>query len=158
MTGLKLRFVHYQGSKDTQAAMARGEIEATQLSFTSMMRWGDDIRIFVLWNDERHALIPDVPTAVEIGVPKDIYQKSVSLPIVGTARALTVAPGTPPDILKVLRTAFNAAMNDPEYKAWLKKVKLIHGPIVSGEAFRKKIVSMEKSIRDNADLVRQVVK
>jgi tripartite-type tricarboxylate transporter receptor subunit TctC len=158
MTGLKLRFIHYQGSKDTQAAMARGEIEMTQLSFTSMMRWGDDIRIFVLWNDERHPLIPDVPTAVEIGVPKDIYEKSVSLPVVGSARALAVAPGTPPQIMNTLRKAFNDSMADPEYKAWLKKVKQLHGPIIEGKDFRSIILSMQKALKENRDLIKQVVK
>jgi tripartite-type tricarboxylate transporter receptor subunit TctC len=158
ITGLNIGLVHYQGSNDVQAGMARGEIDATSINFNSLIRWGDDGRIFVLWDDERHPLIPDVPTALEAGVPKEQYQKIMSLPVVGTPRAFAAPPGTPPEVLKILQDAFMAAMNDPGYKAWLKKAKDIYGPVIAGDNFGKSIKLMDKSIKENMDLMQSIAK
>jgi len=158
ITGLNISMVHYQGSKDVQGGMARGEIDATCINFNSLLRWGEDGKIFVLWDDERHALIPDVPTAMEAGVPKQQYQKIMSLPVVGTPRAFALPPGTPPGVVNILRDAFTAAMNDPDYKAWIKKAKEIYGPVIAGDNFGKSIKAMDLAIRENKELMQSIAK
>lgn len=156
ITGIPIDLVNYPGSSACQAGMARGEIQAINLNFNSLMRWGDDCRIIFIWDDERHPMIPDIPTAVEAGFPKDAYRKIMDLPVIGTPRAFAVAPGTPQEILTVLRKAFMQAMNDPGYKAWIKKAKQIYGPIVSGENFTGKIQEMNQNARDNIQLIKSL--
>jgi len=156
VSGIPIDLVNYPGSKECQAGMARGEIEAINLNFNSLMQWGDDARTIFIWDDERHPLIPDVPTAVQAGVPQDVYDRIMAPPIMGTPRAFAVPPGTPAEIVNILRKAFMQAMNDPGYKAWIQKAKQIYGPIVSGEDFNNVIKKMNANVRENLALIKSL--
>jgi tripartite-type tricarboxylate transporter receptor subunit TctC len=138
--------------------MARGEVEAVQLNFNSLLRWGDDCKIFFIWERKRHPMIPHIPTALEMGVPEKEYTKIMSLPVLGTPRALALAPGTPPDIVKIVRKAFMGVMKDDKYKAWLKKARQIYGPVVPGEDFGKVLNNLDKSLKENMDLIKKLAR
>lgn len=156
VTGLPIDFVNYPGSKDAQAGIARKEFEAINLNFNSLLRWGDDVRILFVWADERHEMIPDIPTALEAGVPKDAYEKIMGLPIMGTPRAFGLPPGTLSEVAEVLREAFMKAMQDIDYKAWTKKAKQVYGPILSGDETHQSIQKMNMAIQENLDLVKSL--
>ena len=156
VTGIPIDLVNYPGSSACQAGMARGEIEAINLNFNSLIRWGKDAKILFVWDDQRHPMIPDIPTAVEAGLPKDDYKKIMDLPVVGAPRAFAVPPGTPQDVLKVLRKAFLQSMNDPDYKKWIKKAKQLYGPIIPGEDFKKVIQEMNQNANNNIKLIKSL--
>lgn len=158
LSGLKFDYVHYPGSSDVQAGFARKEVDAINLNFNSLMQWEaeGDAKILFIWDDQRHEMIPDVPTALEFGVPEDLYNEIMSLPVIGTPRAFAAPPGTPDEVLEVLRKAFMDAMNDPEYKAWTKSAKQIYGPIVPGDEFDKVIGTMDRAISENLELIKSL--
>lgn len=158
LADIPVDYVHYPGSSDVQAGFARKEVEAINLNFNSLMRWetDGDAKILFVWDDQRHPLIPNVPTALEAGMPESLYRKIMSLPIIGTPRAFACPPGTPDEVIDILQKAFMDAMNDPEYLAWIKTAKQIYGPIVSGDEFSDVIEAMDKAISENIDLVKSL--
>lgn len=67
------------------------------------------LRALVVFDDERHAAFPDVPTSKELGM------KISDLP---NFRTLAVRAGTPADRVKVLSDAINKALDTPEWKKY----------------------------------------
>jgi tripartite-type tricarboxylate transporter receptor subunit TctC len=137
-TGLDIEFVDYAGSAESQAGMARGEVDAVLLNFTSLANWVDegDAVMVMLFGEERQDLVPDVPTALEAGMPEADYEAFTSVPVVGTYRALALSPGTPEGLLQIWRDAFDQAIDDPEYQAEVAEVGEMFGPILDGEGMQ----------------------
>jgi tripartite-type tricarboxylate transporter receptor subunit TctC len=156
ITKLPIDIANYPGSSGIQAGMARGEVEAVQLNFNSLLRWGDDCKILFIWEDQRHSMIPHIPTALEFGVPENEYRRIMELPVLGTPRALALPPETPPEIVKIVRNAFMQVMKDDKYKAWLKKARQIYGPVVPGEDFVKEINKMNQNVKKNLELLKKL--
>jgi tripartite-type tricarboxylate transporter receptor subunit TctC len=72
-------------------------------------------------------------------------------------RPLTVAPGTPPEHLAILRRAFKATLADPEFQAQANKSKL-DITYVSGEEIDKivtEVLSISPRIKENLQFLTQ---
>lgn len=70
---------------------------------------GGKMRPLVVFDDTRHPAFPDVPTSKELG-----FEIS-DLP---NFRTIAVSAKTPPEVLKTLSAAVNAALATPEWKAF----------------------------------------
>lgn len=130
----------YDGSKEADLAVIRGEVDATSGSFSSkwaMIKAGD-ARALVQIGARRAKELPDVPLATELNVPtqegKQTLEFLVSMLEVG--RALAGPPGMSPEVTKFWRDAIGKALSDPEL---LKQAQEQERPIenVSGEEMER---------------------
>jgi len=72
---------------------------------------------------------------------------------VGTAFFTT--PGAPAERVALLRRAFDATMQDPEFKADVEKMRVSYGPI-NGEDLQKLVAQVSDLPADITELVRKV--
>jgi tripartite-type tricarboxylate transporter receptor subunit TctC len=151
VVGTKFKVITgYPGSNDGLIAMERGEVDGALTSWnttkTSKKAWLDEkkINIIVQFAAERHAEIPDVPTAVELGTTKEqkqVLDLFVSGATVG--RSIMATPGVPADRLKALRAAFDAMIKDKVFLDEVEKTKAEFDPM-SGEKLQDVVVNMSK--------------
>jgi tripartite-type tricarboxylate transporter receptor subunit TctC len=108
--------------------MERGETEAAigpaTLFSEQLKPWLEkgQVNIVVQYGDFRHPMFPDIPTIVELAethVAKGVFKFLVSASTVG--RAFAAPPDVPAERVAILRNAFNAMVNDPEFQADAKK-------------------------------------
>jgi tripartite-type tricarboxylate transporter receptor subunit TctC len=112
-------------------------------------------RAFCVFNDTRDPVAPDIPTALEIGMPKDIYDSLTSLPFFGVQRVVAAPPGTDPEIVKILRDALWKVFDDKEYLTDLERMGGINNPI-DGETLQKQISEKVAAIKDYPELVKEL--
>jgi tripartite-type tricarboxylate transporter receptor subunit TctC len=128
-TGIRLEHVPYRGSAPSLTDLLAGRV---QLLFDSVaipaIREGRLIGLATI-GETRNPLLPDLPTLAELGLPQ-----AQALPWFGIA-----APaGLPPEILRRLTTAFEAAMAAPEVAAAAAMMGLTPR-FEAGEAFAARI-------------------
>lgn len=119
--GTKFRIVSgFDGTSELMLAMERREIDALENSWNSVLRtkkeWIEQKKINVLIQavSERSKQLPDTPTLVEMGSnDEDKAALAYYVSSAGVSRSLVGSPGIPPDRLKALRAAFQAATRDP---------------------------------------------
>jgi tripartite-type tricarboxylate transporter receptor subunit TctC len=133
--GFKVKFVNYDGSTEALLSAIRNDTQVVTYNFPSIKRFivdSKDLVPFVVFAKERLTDLPETPTIGELG-----YEKL--LKVVGLDNMLGVHPDTPPNIIKVWRTAFDKAVADSEFKAMLKK-QLKHDPApLNGDQTANKI-------------------
>ena len=91
---------------------------------------------------KRHAELPDVPTAVELGRTDEerrILGAVMNASEVGSA--FFTNPGVPADRLTALRRAFDATMKDAEFVAEVERTRLALNPI-TGEELQKLVAEV----------------
>jgi len=134
--GMKFKIVSgYTGTVDILVAMERGEVDAVDVSWNTLVRtkkdWLDAGRAIVMFQAalQRSRELPDTPTTVELGLTPDdqsaiaLYTSSaeVSRPLIGS-------PGIPADRLKALREAFMAATRDTQLVSDIAKAEVDFDP------------------------------
>ena len=147
LLGLKVKLIGgYEGSRDAVFAIDKGEIDGAVFGWetwiTAAPQWfekGKEFAVPIL-----HVGLtpdPDVPTVPMLSALAD----KADMPIVDLfgvigliGRSLALPPGVPDGYLQVLRPAFKAMLDDPEYRAEVQKMKLRVVP-VTGEALTKAI-------------------
>ena len=106
----------YRGSNEGMLAMERGEVEGHSTAWSALKvahpDWVRDktVNIIVQFALKRHAELPDVPTAVELGrtdEERQVLSAIMNASEVGTA--IFTTPGVPADRLAALRRAFDAS-------------------------------------------------
>lgn len=146
-TGLKVQMVPFEGDGPSwQAAMGNKiDVSFNNLGITFPQIQGGNLRALAVFADKRFPLLPDVPTAKELGV--DVVS--------GSSRGYCAPKGIPADVKKVLIEAFKKMAKDPafvkgcedrasavdmkygdEYKAFLEKEEKVFTEIwneVKGE-------------------------
>jgi tripartite-type tricarboxylate transporter receptor subunit TctC len=154
VSDLKLRYIHYDGSAQVEPAMGRKEIEMEVAQIGTIQSLADEKigRPFCVISEKRYPLTPNVPTALEIGMPKNVYEKLTILPFFGVDRAVALPPGADPAIVEILRKALWQTFNDPEYLVQLKKMKGENNPM-QGKDYQNLIVKKIQSARENKELV-----
>ena len=138
--GTKFKIVSgYTGTSDIMLAMERGEVDALENSWNTVIRtkqdWVDTKKINVLIQAalERSKELPDVPTLVELGnTPQDQAALAFYVSSAAVSRSMIATPGIPPERVKALRDAFNATGKDPEFLAEIEKTHSEFTP-ASGE-------------------------
>jgi len=131
--GTKIKIISgYSGGNEVYLAMERGEVQGRcGVSVSSVNSTRSDwfpshmVEVPIVIGMHRTPLFPDIPALAEF-VPdkrtRDILD--VLLAYQDMDRPLLVPPGTPPARLEMLRKAFHQGMNDPDFIAEAKRIKL----------------------------------
>jgi tripartite-type tricarboxylate transporter receptor subunit TctC len=144
MAGTKFKMVYgYKGLSSLMLAMERGETQAATASAQMLLFSRPEllgkplVSVLVQYSKHRSELFPNVPALGEFGRTEE--EKRV-LQLYGSTtefgRSLLAPPGVPPDRVRILRSAFDSMMKDPELLAEAKKAKLEVGAL-DGEGVAK---------------------
>ncbi|MFE7276435.1 tripartite tricarboxylate transporter substrate binding protein [Streptomyces sp. NPDC057623] len=100
--------VPFDGGAPTLTAVMGGQVDVAsiQLGEAQAQIKAGKITPLVTFAEKRPSYMPDTPTAVEAGYDVPVQQ----------SRAIVAPEGTPKDVLARLRTAFEKAFSDAEYK------------------------------------------
>ena len=109
--GVEMRMVQVGGGAKRLASVMGGHTDVALFSVQEFLKYGptglEPINIF---DRERHPLVPDVPTAAELGVP-----------VFASDSRIWLAPkGVPQDRVDYLVKAFETAMSKPDVKKRLE--------------------------------------
>jgi tripartite-type tricarboxylate transporter receptor subunit TctC len=136
----------YKNSGALDLAMQRGEIDGRSIPLGIYLKDQNvakgNINPIVQFASERAASLPKVPTAAEL-VKNKAQSQMVKLVLSGgvMGRSLMGPPEIPADRVKILRTAFDAAMKDPKLIALAKKTQNDLEPL-SGAAVTKIVMGL----------------
>lgn len=119
----------YEGQKQVNLAMQRGEVHGTCAMFASSIKtqWLPDVqagrlKLFLQMGpklSDEFGPVPDVFDFVKTGDDRKVLEFHFRQTILG--RPFAVSPNVPKDRLAALRTAFLATMKDPDFLADAKK-------------------------------------
>jgi tripartite-type tricarboxylate transporter receptor subunit TctC len=156
-TDVNFTFVHYEGSGQVVPALGRGEVSGHMGSISTIARQVEQGigHFFCVFSDERDTEFPDVPTAIEIGMPREHYEKIMNMPFFGTARVMLAPPKTDAEAVKILRDAFWKAMFDPELINEFKTAKAQRNPI-DGEETQKMVEEKGKTLANYPDIIKEL--
>jgi tripartite-type tricarboxylate transporter receptor subunit TctC len=154
--GTKFRIISgFAGTTEIMLAMERGEIDALEQSWATIMRakkdWLDNKKINVLIQAqlERSKELPDTPTLVELGdTAEDKAALAFYTSSAAVSRSLIGAPGIPADRLKALREAFMATTRDPQFLEDVKKSQVEFDPAPGEylEDLAKKVAATPRAV------------
>ena len=119
----------YKGNDEIALAMERGEVQGRALTVTSLMSGNDaswlregKINVVAQMGVEANPAIANVPMIMDyVKDPKAKALFEFMFSPLQAGRPLAAPPKVPADRLAALRTAFEAAASDPEFKAELAK-------------------------------------
>jgi tripartite-type tricarboxylate transporter receptor subunit TctC len=140
--GARIKFIPgYPGTNDLVLAIERGEVEGRcNWSQSSLMatrpNWLREKKITVLlqYGMKRDPAFPDVPTAVELA--RNEAERTVIRFLFSPeeiARPFAAPPGLPSERLHILRSAFDASMQDKELLEEAQKASLDVNPRTGDE-------------------------
>jgi tripartite-type tricarboxylate transporter receptor subunit TctC len=115
MTGTDLLHVPFKNSGDARNAVVGGHVQMMLDAVTAMKPLidGGQVRALATTGDKRSAVLPDVPTVIESGVPG--YEATLWLGIMAPV-------GTPKDIVDRLNAEIGKAIAKPSLQeAWAKQ-------------------------------------
>ena len=161
LTGAKVRLVTgYPGGNNVTMAMEKGEVDArfgwSWGSLKSRSKsWLDEkkINIIVQMALEKAPDLPDVPLIMDFA-KTDLDRKALELLFAPQVMAwpLVAPPEVPADRIAILRKAFDATMQDPEFLADAKRLNIDVEP-VSGEVMQKlvaRVGDFDRSVVERA--------
>lgn len=104
--GIKMVHVPYQGSGPALADLVAGHVDVFVPTTSSIASYysGGSVKVLVVAGDKRSPLLPNVPSAVEAGLPAFKYK---------TWAGLAAPKGTPPEIISLLNEKVMAMLADP---------------------------------------------
>lgn len=109
----------FDGSADIQTAMVAGEVDGISLDLDSLIGTvdaGDANALLLMGPTERDESIPDTPTLADLDLTEEQELLRDSLQaLIEYGRTLVVHPDTDPEIMELLRSAFEQILNDPEF-------------------------------------------
>jgi tripartite-type tricarboxylate transporter receptor subunit TctC len=147
LIGTKIRVIlGFRGSPDQALAMMRGEAEsiggmAWEAIQTNHLDWLTEKKIRILYAQGAHRIadLPNDPGLLDLAIDersRQILGLLGSGPDIG--RTVVAEPGIPPARAEVLRRAFMATMQDPEFVAEIGKRHLTLEPL-SGEEVQQMV-------------------
>jgi tripartite-type tricarboxylate transporter receptor subunit TctC len=127
LLGTKFKIIQgYTGTGQIHLAMQRGELDGhanstwTSIKTTLNNEFRDGkLNVLIQMGLRREPELPDVPLLSEI-VPAEPRKQAIARFMslaVSVARPFAAPPGVPDDRVNLLRRAFDATMNDPEFRA-----------------------------------------
>jgi hypothetical protein len=143
--GTKFKLVTgYVGSQETILAIERGEAHGRCVFSHSALKiakpdWLRDnkINVLVLTARERSPDFPGVPAVVDlVSKPEDRQLLELMTGPGAMARPFVAPPGLPASKATLLRRAFDATMQDPEFRAEAARIKADVAP-TTGEEVQK---------------------
>lgn len=114
-TGIRARLIPYGGGGPAVAAVIRGEVDFFTGLSTTTIRFvkGKKVRQLVILGPEPLKALPDTPTMYDLG-----YKDWPYIPFI---RGVLAPPKTPKYIVNILEAAFKKAVDDPGFRALMKK-------------------------------------
>lgn len=108
-TGTNLVHVPYKGSSGAATDLIGGHVQATVAALQTMAPFvkSGKLRMLAVLSEQRSPAFPDVPTARELGLPDMV---------VDTWYGALAPAGTPAEIVTLLNTEINAALQLPEVR------------------------------------------
>jgi len=157
ISALDLKYVHYDGSAQVEPAMGRKEIkmEVAQVSTIVTLEEQKIGKAFCVIAEKRSPGAPNVPTALEVGMPREMFDKLMAIPFFGVDRAVAAPPGTDPAIVEILRTAVWKVFQDPDYQADVKKMKGENNPM-EGKDYQLVVAKKIKAAQENKELINKL--
>jgi tripartite-type tricarboxylate transporter receptor subunit TctC len=143
MAGIYLVHIPYKGSSGARTDVIGGQVELMFDAVTTMteqIRAGK-VKALATTGKVRSAVLPDVPTMAEAGVPG--YEATIWL-------GLMAPKGTPKEVVARLNEAVSKIANQPDVKqAWTKQgaVPLVMSPEAFDKYARDDIAKWEKVIK-----------
>jgi hypothetical protein len=120
---------------------------------TTKPDWLRDGKIFVIAQAGPRAPDLAAPSLEELARTED-ERRILELVFAGSqfGRPFTTAPGTPEDRVAALRTAFDAVMNDPEFRTEMQALHFEVAPVAGAarEQIAAKVVSTPKELAARA--------
>ena len=105
-TGLKFKYVSYEGLAPRMNAILGGHVDLTDSNLTQKGKVeAGQLKFLAIATDKRHPEMPSVPTLKELGVNV----------VFDVNRGLMAPKGTPADILAKLGSACGSATKEPEF-------------------------------------------
>jgi tripartite-type tricarboxylate transporter receptor subunit TctC len=105
-TGLKFKYVSYEGLAPRMNAILGGHVDLTDSNLTQKGKVeAGQLKFLAIATDKRHPEMPSVPTLKELGV-NVVYDVN---------RGIMAPKGTPADVLAKLGSACAAAAKEPEF-------------------------------------------
>jgi tripartite-type tricarboxylate transporter receptor subunit TctC len=154
----------YPGSTQGMVAMERGEVDGALTSWNTLNRtrkdWlrNHDVNLLVQYVPERHRDLPDVPTALDAAkTPEGRAIMAFFISGAQVGRSIVAPPGVPAERIKVLRTAFDAMLKDPDLLAEIEKTGLEFAP-GSGEQLQKVIEATAGAPRDVVEKTQAILR
>lgn len=132
LLGTKFKLITgFHASTDVFLAIDRGEVDGMCESLDSALSKRPDwikekkIKFILQGGTSKNSEIPDVPFLLDL-VKTDAQRQAITFLYAGQGlgRPFIAPPGMPPERIKMLRDAFNALMQDAEFKAEVDKAKL----------------------------------
>ena len=150
--GLPMQMVlGYKSTGDMRVAMERGELNGLCTgweSFKSLWKQpieSGDLVMVLQALPKPHADLPKVPLAISLAKTeeaRELIQVGIDS-VSAISRPFVLPPRTPKERVQLLRKAFTATMNDPEFRADAEKSNLDLSPL-SGEELEKTVHSLHK--------------
>ncbi len=108
LTGMKFKFVPYDGTRQRMTALLSGAIEMGGLNVASGRKYleGGELKGFAIAAAERSKHLPDMPTLKELGVDM----------IYALDRGIVAPKGTPKDVIDLWAQIFKQAAEDPDLR------------------------------------------
>lgn len=166
LMGTKFKVVTgYMGSRETFLAIESGEAHGRcGLTYSSLKAakpdWIRDrkLNIVLQLGLGKSSELPDVPLASDLLTSND-DRALLELLVTSTAigRPLAAPPGTPPDRVELLRSAFNATMTDPAFLDESHKLQAEISP-TSGDEVQKIISRMYATPRAIVDRAKSLLR
>lgn len=150
--GLPIQLVSgYKGTADIRLGAESGELaggcwgwDSIRATWRNALDSGEAV-VVVQMVSKPHPQLPKVPLAIKYAKTEEarqLIETGVTVPAL-TNRPFVAPPGTPQDRVQMLRKAFAATLEDPEFKADAKKSKLDLDPL-TGEEVQKMIAGIFK--------------
>ncbi|MDP2354626.1 MAG: tripartite tricarboxylate transporter substrate-binding protein [Beijerinckiaceae bacterium] len=133
VVGAKFKIIPgYKGTSDIALAMERGEVMGTgSYHYSSMIQskpnWISEKQVVPLVQLSliKHPLFPDVPNIPELAkTPEQAEILQLVFARQAMGRPFLLPPGASPEATRILRTAFNAILKDPEFLQETQKRKI----------------------------------
>ena len=125
---VKMTHVPFSGWGESSPALLGGHVEGVvaQPGEVKPLVEGKKLRTLVVFQEKRHPVFPDTPTAKELGWDSAL----------GTWFVLTAPKGTPPAVVKYIHDAAKAAMEEPTFVN-LMKTRAVDLDYKTGEKARQ---------------------
>ena len=138
LLGAKLRAIRgYPGGNEIYLAMERGEVDgmcglAWSTIKSTRPQWLQQgwINVLIQLGLKKHPDLPNVPFVMDLA--RDPEERALLRLILlrdAFGRPFVAPPGTPPDRVAILKTAFTATMTDPAYLADAARVRAEVAPV-----------------------------
>ena len=150
--GVKYKGARFKSSAEANLAVIAGDADICLIALTSIaldpIRAGD-LRPLWVFADKRYPALPDLPTHIELGMPRQYSYYNL-------VRMIGTPPGVPDGILAGLKGAVIKALQDKRTLEWSKKAD-IPVNILEQEVFKERVNFITEHVKSNMELFKKYI-